>query len=129
MMTRAEMEQRRLRGAEMIRAGKRFGIICRELRVSRETLSRWKRARRAGKDLRARKAPGRPSRLSCEQQALLAEMLRANPRLKQGVLVKFIEAEFGVHYDYDHVWRLKQRLCLANLEPAAGTGVTDAAAT
>jgi len=70
--------------------------------------------------LRKRRAPGRPSRLTTEQLAVVTEIYRAGSRAAgfdsdRWTTMRFaqaIQARFGVRYDPDHVGRIMHRLGL-----------------
>ena len=122
ILTRDEMESRRLLAAQDLTMGVSQSKVARRYGVSRTTASRWSRAL-AGKGvegLRKRRAPGRPSRLSQEQRTQIVEIYAAGPRAAGFEtdrwttvrLAEAIVARFGVQYDPDHVGRLMHRLGL-----------------
>lgn len=90
--------------------------------VSRTTASRWHNAlvHKGVDSLKKRRATGRPSRLTADQLHDLARIFAEGPqahglsgdRWTTGRLAKAIEAQFGVHYDEDHVGRLMNKLGL-----------------
>jgi putative transposase len=122
LLTRDEMESRRLMAAQDLQTGVSQSKVARKYGVSRTTASRWHRAL-AGKGveaLRKRRAPGRPSRLSTQQLAVVAELYQAGP-LQAGfesdrwTTQRFADAiygKFGIRYDPDHVGRIMHRLGL-----------------
>ena len=122
MLTRDEMESRRLLAAQDLIEGISQSQVARKFGVSRTTASRCHHALHGrGVDaLRKRSAPGRPSRLSPEQRvqivAIYAEGAHAagfdSDRWTTARLAVAIEARFGVRYDPDHVGRLMHRLGL-----------------
>src|SRR6266699_956774 len=75
ILTRDEMESRRLLAAEDLQTGLTQSQVARKFGVSRTTASRWNRSLSgAGVEaLRKRRAPGRPSRLTAEQLKHLTE--------------------------------------------------------
>src|SRR5437667_3204660 len=82
LLSRDEMESRRLLAAQDLQTGLSQSQVARKFGVSRTTASRWNRAL-SGKGveaLRKRRAPGRPSRLTAEQQSGVAEVYKAGPR-------------------------------------------------
>src|SRR5690242_19511156 len=82
LLTRDEMESRRLMAAQDLQTGLSQSQVARKFGVSRTTASRWHRAL-SGKGveaLRKRRAPGRPSRLNAEQLAGITEVYKAGPR-------------------------------------------------
>src|SRR5664279_1639626 len=122
ILTRDEMESRRLLAAQDLQTGLSQSQVARKFGVSRTTASRWRRAL-SGKGveaLRKRRASGRPSRLSAEQLSGAAEIYRSGPRAAgfesdRWTTMRFAEAiqrRFGVRYDPDHVGRIMHRLGL-----------------
>lgn len=124
ILTREEMESRRLEAARDLLRGLPQSNVARRFGVSRTTASRWSRAlNHKGLDaLKRRRATGRPSRLSPEQMAaipqLTAQGARAygypTDRWTTGRVAHLIELHFGVHYDPDHVGRLMHKLGVRN---------------
>ncbi len=122
ILTRDEMESRRLLAADDLQRGLSQSQVARKFGVSRTTASRWHRALsgRGVEALRKRRAPGRPSRLSAEQLRGVAEVYQAGPRAAgmetdRWTTARFaqaIYARFGVRYDPDHVGRIMHRLGL-----------------
>jgi putative transposase len=122
ILTRDEMESRRLMAAEELQSGLSQSQVARKFGVSRTTASRWHRALngKGVEALRKRRAPGRPSRLSTDQLNLVAELCKAGPRAAgydsdRWTTMRFadaIHARFGVRYDPDHVGRIMHRLGL-----------------
>src|ERR1035438_3472298 len=82
LLSRDEMESRRLLAAQDLQTGLSQSQVARKFGVSRTTASRWHRALsgRGVEALRKRRAPGRPSRLGADQLRGLAEVYRAGPR-------------------------------------------------
>jgi putative transposase len=122
ILTRDEMESRRLMAAQDLQTGVSQSKIARKYGVSRTTASRWHRAL-SGKGveaLRKRRAPGRPSRLTKDQLQSVAELYQAGPRAAgfdadRWTTQRFAEAiyaKFSVRYDPDHVGRIMHRLGL-----------------
>ena len=122
LLTRDELESRRLLAAQDLQNGLTQSQVARKFGVSRTTASRWGRTLHGSgvEALRKRRAPGRPCRLSQPQLRHLAEVYQAGPRLAgfdrdRWTTARFataIEARFGVHYDPDHVGRIINRLGL-----------------
>jgi putative transposase len=122
ILTRDEMESRRLSAAQDLQRGLTQSQVARKFGVSRTTASRWHRALsgRGVDGLRKRRAPGRPSRLNAEQLVAAAEIYRSGPRTAgfqadRWTTERFaiaIQARFGVRYDPDHVGRIIHRLGL-----------------
>jgi transposase len=122
ILTRDEMESRRLLAAQDLQRGLSQSQVARKFGVSRTTASRWHRSL-SGKgleSLRKRRAPGRPSRLNAEQLTAVAEIYRSGPRTAgfetdRWTTARFAEAifaRFAVRYDPDHVGRIMHRLGL-----------------
>jgi transposase len=122
LLTRDEMESRRLMAAQDLQTGVSQSKVARKYGVSRTTASRWHRAL-SGKGVEAlkkRRAPGRPSRLSKDQMQGVAELYQAGPRAigfdtDRWTTMRFAEAiftRFGIRYDPDHVGRIMHRLGL-----------------
>jgi len=122
ILTRDEMESRRLLAAEDLQRGLTQSRVARKFGVSRTTASRWNRAL-SGKGveaLRKRRAPGRPNRLNPEQLRSVTEIYRTGSRAAgfdrdRWTTASFAEAifaRFGVRYDPDHVGRIMHRLGL-----------------
>jgi transposase len=122
ILTRDEMESRRLLAAQDLQTGLKQSDVARKFGVSRTSASRWQRALngRGVESLRKRRAPGRPSRLRPEQLKAIAEMYHAGPRVagfdaERWTTSRFadaIQARFGVRYDPDHAGRIMHRLGL-----------------
>jgi len=122
ILTRDEMESRRLLAAQDLQRGLTQSQVARKFGVSRTTASRWNRALTGSgvEALRKRRAPGRPCRLSAEQLPVVAEIYQAGPRVAgfltdRWTTARFAEAIFarlGIRYDPDHVGRIMHRLGL-----------------
>ena len=122
ILTRDEMESRRLLAAQDLQRGLSQSQVARKFGVSRTTASRWYRALngKGMEGLRKRRAPGRPSRLDPEQLSIVAEIYQAGPRSAgfesdRWTTARFadaIQTRFGVRYDPDHVGRIMHRLGL-----------------
>lgn len=122
ILTRDEMECRRLMAAQDLQTGLSQSQVARKFGVSRTTASRWHRALngKGVEALRKRRAPGRPSRLSTEQLHGVADLYQAGPRAAgfdsdRWTTMRFADAiqqKFGVRYDPDHVGRIMHRLGL-----------------
>ena len=122
ILTRDEMENRRLQAAQDLQGGLSQSQVARKFGVSRTTASRWCRALNGDgiEGLRKRRAPGRPSRLKPDQLQVVAEIYQAGPRSAgfdsdAWTTARFAEAifgRFGVRYDPDHVGRIMHRLGL-----------------
>lgn len=122
ILTRDEMESRRLLAAQDLQKGLSQSQVARKFGVSRTTASRWCRAL-SGKGvegLRKRRAPGRPCRLKPEHLQEVSALYQAGPRAAgfssdSWTTARFADAifsRFGIRYDPDHVGRLMHRLGL-----------------
>src|SRR3954465_12635796 len=109
ILSRDEMESRRLMAAQDLQTGISQSQVARKHGVSRTTASRWHRALsgRGVEALRKRRAPGRPSRLTAEQLKVVAEIYAAGPRAVGFEtdrwttirLAQAIQGRFGIRYD------------------------------
>jgi transposase len=109
--TAAQLEERRLEAARLLRAGKLSQAeIARQLGVSRAAVTHWKqRLRAAGlRGLRHRPPPGGPSYLTASQWQRLLRLLRRGAqragfdteRWTLRRIATVIERTFGVHYHF-----------------------------
>ena len=122
LLSRDEMESRRLLAAQDLQTGLTQSQIARKFGVSRTTASRWNRSLSGNgvESLRKRRAPGRPSRLTADQLKLLTDTYQAGPRAAgydtdRWTTARFAEVifvQFGVRYDPDHAGRIMHRLGL-----------------
>ena len=129
VLTRDEMEQRRLLAAADLQGGVSQSAVARKFGVSRTTASRWGRALNgSGLDgLRKRRAPGRPCRLNTDQCREVAQIYQAGPQAagfdtERWTTARFADAifaRFGVRYDPDHAGRIMHRLGLRQRTAAA----------
>lgn len=120
-LTRAQMEERRLEGGRLLRAGKLSqSEIARQLGVTRATVQVWKKRLAEGglRALRQRRAGGRRAKLTAMQKK---ELLR---HLKRGAqqagyptdrwtlprIAEVIQREFGVTYHPKYIGRLMRSL-------------------
>ena len=127
ILTRDEMESRRLLAAQDLQGGLTQSQVARKFGVSRTTASRWRRSLSGNgvEALRKRRAPGRPSRLNGEQLTAIAEVYRSGPRAAgfdtdRWTTARFAEAIFtrySVRYDADHAGRIMHRLGLRERTP------------
>ena len=113
VQSREDMERRRLHVAEDFLAGRtKRGFIARKYGVSRTTASRWLRTLHAGESMARRKSSGRPPRLTAAQVEQAQSVFRS-PAGEHGfrkwtcqALATWLEREFCVRYDADHVGKL-----------------------
>ncbi len=138
ILTRDEMESRRLLAAQDLQDGLSQSQIARKFGVSRTTASRWHRAlhRRGVESLRKRRATGRPSRLNREQRQGVVDLFQAGARASgfhddRWTTARFASAinhRFGIRYDPDHVGRIMHQLGLRARHRVTEPMVTFAAA-
>jgi transposase len=122
LLTRDEMESRRLLAAQDLQRGLSQSAIAKKFGVSRTSASRWMRSfHRNGSDsLRKRRPTGRPSRLTSGQLEAVAEVYREGARAAGFVddrwttarFAEVVYARFGIKYDSDHMGRIINRLGL-----------------
>jgi transposase len=122
ILTRDEMERRRLLAAQDLQDGLSQSKIARKFGVSRTTASRWHRAlhRKGMESLRKRRATGRPSRLNLEQQDGVRQLFHDGARAAgfgddRWTTARFavaIQMRYGIRYDPDHVGRIMHQLGL-----------------
>ena len=120
-LTREQMEERRLEGARMLKAGKLSKAeIARELGVTRGSVTAWAKAIEAGgiRRLRQQKSTGRKSKLSAEQEKKLKRLLDrgalaagfATDRWTQVRVSELIKKEFDIRYHPNSLRRVLDRL-------------------
>ena len=122
ILTRDEMESRRLLAAQDLQNGLSQSQIARKFGVSRTTASRWHRALHGAgvESLRKRRATGRPCRLSREQRQGVVDLYHQGARAAgfrddkwtTARLAQAIFSRFDVRYDADHVGRIMHQLGL-----------------
>ena len=122
LLTRDEMESRRLLAAQDLQNGLSQSAIAKKFGVSRTSASRWMRSfhRNGSEALRKRRPSGRPSRLNQIQLQEAAEVFRAGARAAGYVddrwttarFAEVINSKFGVKYDSDHMGRIIHKLGL-----------------
>jgi transposase len=117
---RVELEARRLAAVEDIKAGTRTSALVRRYQVTRTTIGRWRHAVKDGQSLARRMAPGRPRRLTGDQDAVLKRMYLLGPELlldevdhwTQDRFARAVERYIGIRYSADHMGRIMHRLGL-----------------
>jgi transposase len=131
-------EGRRLRAWALFQQGWRQRDIARALGVSKGAISQWlARARQAGRSaLLARPHPGRPPRLSPEEQARVPALLRQGApafgfpgdRWTLKRVREVIRREFGVTYHPSHISRLLRQWGWTRQKPVPRARQRDEAA-
>jgi transposase len=114
------LEKRRLDAVKLFDKDLNNSEIGRRLKVSNQTVSRWRKEWQEGGNIALRRA-GRAGRLPClnePDKARLVELLRQGPqRLGYETplwtcprVADLIEQNFGVDYHPGHVWRILRQL-------------------
>lgn len=129
-LSREQMAERRAEGARLLQtATMSQAQIARDLDVSEATISKWKKVLNQGgpEALKARKASGRPPKLSAAEKEQLVSILEqgalaagfATERWTQARVKEVIRREYGVHYHRDHISRLLRGLGWSVQKPDA----------
>jgi transposase len=114
------LERRRFQAVRLFRKQLNNSDIGRRLKVSNQTVSRWRKEHEQGgeKALRQAGRAGRLPRLSEQQKVRLVELLKEGPE-KLGYetplwtcerVAHLIEKNFQVEYHRGHVWRILRQL-------------------
>lgn len=120
-LTRAQLEERRRLGAQLLRQGKLSQAeIARRLGVSRSAVSQWasQLAQDGPRQLQRRTSKGRPAKLTNEQKHTLLRLLKRGARnagfpTERWTLQRIqalIQCEFQVTYHPTYVARLLKQL-------------------
>jgi putative transposase len=127
LISRDEMESRRLLAAQDLQTGLSQSQVARKFGVSRTTASRWNHALsdKGVESLRKKRAPGRPCRLTSDQLKTVVEIYQAGSRAAgfnsdRWTASRFADAifdRFGIRYDPDHAARITFRLGLRKRRP------------
>jgi len=112
----AQLEARRRRAAALLKKGLGVREVARKVDSSPSSVSRWKEAVAEGgsQALAAKPQPGRPARLSAQQQEQLLDLLLQGPQAHGYAnqlwtlarVAQVIETNFEVSYHPAHVWRI-----------------------
>ena len=127
-MTREQMEERRLEGGRLLKAGKLAQAeISRQLGVSRATVSDWAKtvAAKGIRGLRKRKAAGSQSKLSKPQKEKLKRMLDRGAlaygfetdRWTLERVYKLVQQKFEIIYHPNYLNRLLRNLGFSPQKP------------
>lgn len=127
-LTREQMEERRLAGGRLLKAGKLSQAeIARQLGVSRATVSDWAKKLEAGglRGLRKRTAKGGTSKLTREQKQKLKRLLDrgalacgfSTDRWTLERVQELIQREFQVSYHPNYLNRLLDKLGFSPQKP------------
>jgi transposase len=120
-LTREQMEERRIEGGRLLRAGKMTKAeIARQLGVSRASVGAWAKAIEAGgiRRLRQRKSTGRKAKLTAEHKKRLKRLLdrgalAAGYPTDRWTLVRvcaLIKKEFDISYHPNSLHRVLDKL-------------------
>src|SRR3970040_197081 len=111
-----ELERRRLRALALLKEGLLPSEVARRVGVDRRSVRRWKAAARKNGEaaVRARAAPGRPSKLTPGRKRRLEALLIKGPlaagfytdRWHSSRVAQLIKRRLGGDYHVDHVGRL-----------------------
>jgi len=123
-----ELERRRLRALALLADGLLPSEVARRVEVDRRSVRRWRAAARKHGEagVRARAAPGRPSKLTAVHKRRLEALLIKGP-LATGFdtdlwtcprVAEIIKQRFGIEYHVDHVGRLLHELGWSPQKPA-----------
>lgn len=116
----AQLEERRLRAATLLRQGWTQADVAREVGVHRQSVSRWAQTleHEGRRGLRRSARPGRKSGLSDTDLRSLEKALEQGPEsvgyetqlwtLER--VSQLIEQRFGIRYSTGHVWRILRGL-------------------
>jgi len=123
-----ELERRRHRALALLAAGDAPVDVAHRLGVDRRSVRRWKAAHRVHgvQGVRARPAPGRPSKLTARQRAQLERVLLqgataagfATPLWTCPRVAAVIQRRFKVRYHVDHIGRVLHALGWSPQQPA-----------
>lgn len=123
----AALESRRMEAARLFQQGLNNSEIGRRLKVTNQTVSRWRKAFR-NSGIQALEKAGRAGRrpmLTPDQKRALAARLQS-PSASPGSapwtseqVARLIESEFGVRYHPGHVWKLLRAWKRASQPPGA----------
>lgn len=123
-----ELERRRHRALAMLAAGDQPVDVAQRLGVDRRSVRRWKAAHRARglSGVRAKPAPGRPSKLTGKQRGQLERLLLkgaeaagfATPLWTCPRIATVIARHFKVRYHVDHIGRVLHALGWSPQQPA-----------
>lgn len=115
-----DLERRRRRALELLKEGHRIGEVAHMLGVQRRSVERWRkvRAERGARALRARRASGRPPKLTSEKRRKLELVLLKGAKASGFMtelwtcprIAEVIRARFGVLYHVDHIPKLLRQL-------------------
>ncbi len=134
----AQLEQRRLRALELLKAGHGVLWVSRKIGCARSAVYAWQEAfqKQGEAGLKAKPASGRPIRLKPQQRKQLARILLSGAT-KSGYpsemwtgrrVAAVTERHFGVRYHPNHMWRFLQSLGWSCQKPITRARERDEAA-
>ncbi len=133
-----ELERRRLRALALLKEGLLPSEVARRVGVDRRSVRRWKAAARQRGEVgvRAKPAPGRPSKLTAQHKRRLEALLLKGPQAAGfdtdlwtcPRVAELVQRRFGVDYHVDHVGRLLHDLGWSPQLPARHAVERDEAA-
>ena len=113
----AVLEERRMRGARLLREGVWQAEVARRVGVHRQSVSRWARKlKRGGERALGAGRVGRPARLHREDLRRVEGQLKRGPgilgrgRWTSGLVARLIDRECRVKYDPSQAWRILRRM-------------------
>ena len=120
-LTREQMEDRRREGFKLLKAGRLSqAVIARQLEVSEAAVSQWRKTLndKGVPGTKARKANGRPTKLTAEERKTLRRILKRGAqaagfpteRWTQARIQQVIQREWGVTYHSNYIGRLMASL-------------------
>lgn len=127
-LSRGELERRRLAASEDLKSGMKQSDVARKYGVNPSSVTRWKRMfeEEGMEGLKQRKAPGKESKLSEEQQESLKEIILQGAAaygyktdlwtLKR--VAHVIKKEFDVSYHFRSLSDVLHRMGLSPQKPA-----------
>jgi len=114
--TAKQLELRRHKAIRLLKRGKNYRQIAKELGCCIASIHQWKTMyeQSGAKGLKSRPHKGREPQLSLQQKKELANLLLKGSRAHGWIddfwtlkrIAAVIEREFGVKYHYCHVWRI-----------------------
>jgi len=132
MLSRDDMEQRRIEAGKELLEGIRPSRVAANFGVSRAAAARWNRAITTGgvESLKKHIAPGRPSRLTLAQKAQIANWVDLGPaafgqrghRWTAAQLAQLVEDRLGIRYNSDYIRKLLLRISTRYVEERLSKG-------
>lgn len=114
------LEHRRLKAVRLLRQGHRPTDVARQLNVTYRSVARWKKAfrKKGPRGIRARPAPGRPSKLEAAIRTYVRKDLLQGARAAGYPtdlwtcprVADFLRKNYEVSYHVDHIGRLLRSL-------------------